>query len=72
MACGVNGTNLIVRISPDSYAAAINQPFVRPFDMTGRPMKGWIVVDSGGVRSADDLKRWIGQGVHVAQLLLPK
>jgi TfoX/Sxy family transcriptional regulator of competence genes len=72
MACGVNGANLIVRISPDSYAAAINQPFVRPFDMTGRPMKGWVVVDSGGVRSADDLKRWIRQGVQVAQALPPK
>jgi TfoX N-terminal domain len=49
MACGVNGMGLIVRISPDTYDAAIATPFVRVFDMTGRPMKGWIVVEPDGV-----------------------
>ncbi|HJZ50146.1 MAG TPA: TfoX/Sxy family protein [Roseiflexaceae bacterium] len=72
MACGVNGNDLIVRISPDTYAAAIAQPYVRVFDMTGRPMKGWIVVDSDGLHSADELKHWVQQGVAFAESLPAK
>jgi len=72
MACGVNGTNLIVRINPEHSEEAVTQPFVRPFDMTGRPMKGWILVDSEGVQSEDDLKDWIEQGVIFAQSLPSK
>ena len=72
MACGVTGTDLIVRISPEIYDTAIAQPFVRVFDLTGRPMKGWIVVEPDGVRAADDLKRWVQQGITFAQSLPPK
>ena len=72
MACGVNGTNLIVRINPEHTEEIVTQPFVRPFDMTGRPMKGWILVDSEGVRSEDDLKHWVQQGVTFAQSLPAK
>ena len=72
MACGVNGANLIVRISPDSYAAAINQPFVRPFDMTGRPMKGWILVAPEGVKTKRQLGAWVRRGVEFARTLPPK
>ena len=72
MACGVNGENLIVRIRPDATDAALAQPAVRVFDMTGRPMKGWIIVDPEGVQSADDLKHWLEQGLAFAQSLPPK
>ena len=72
MACGVNGNDMIVRISPDSYEAALAKPYVRVFDLTGRPMKGWIVVESDGVQSAEDLKNWVQEGVTFAQSLPPK
>jgi hypothetical protein len=72
MACGVNGEQVIVRISPDRYAEALAQPFVRPFDMTGRPMKGWVVVEREGVHSQEDLQTWLQRGVDMAQSLPPK
>jgi TfoX/Sxy family transcriptional regulator of competence genes len=72
MACGVNGNDLMVRISPDSNEAAIAKPHVRVFDMTGRPMKGWILVDSAGIQSAEDLQSWLRQGVAFAQSLPAK
>jgi TfoX/Sxy family transcriptional regulator of competence genes len=72
MACGVHGNDLMVRINPDSYEAALASPHVRVFDMTGRPMKGWIVVDSAGVQSIEDLQSWLQQGVAFAQSLPPK
>lgn len=40
--------------------AATAEPGVRPFDMTGRPMRGIVMIDSAEL---DDkaLGRWIGQ-----------
>ena len=63
MACGVSKDNLMVRISPDATDAALAQPHVRVFDMTGRPMKGWVLVEPAGIQADDDLKRWMEQGV---------
>jgi len=72
MACGVSRNDLMVRISPDAYDAALAKPHVRVFDMTGRPMKGWVVVDAAGVQSMEDLQSWVRQGVAFAQSLPAK
>jgi hypothetical protein len=72
MACGVNGPDLIVRLDPGRYAAALGQPHVRVFDMTGRPMKGWVVVAPEGVASDEALGAWVREGVQFAQGLPPK
>ena len=72
MACGVNAENLLVRIRPDATAAALAQPAVCVFDMTGRPMKGWILVEPAGLQTADQLMHWVEQGVAFAQSLPPK
>ena len=72
MTCGVSKNDLMLRISPDDTAAVLAQPNVRAFDMTGRPMKGWVLVDPAGLQSDDDLKRWVGQSVAFAQSLPPK
>ena len=43
---GVYGDGLIARIGAQDMDAATAQPGVRPFDMTGRPMLGIVVIDS--------------------------
>jgi len=43
---GVYGDGLIARIGAQDMDAATTQPGVRPFDMTGRPMRGIVVIDS--------------------------
>ena len=70
MACGVNGSELIVRVGPADYEGALGKPHTRPFDMTGRPMKGWVMVAPGGLKSDADLEGWVQQGVDFA-LSLP-
>jgi hypothetical protein len=69
MACGVHGEGLIVRLGPAQYEPAMKQPHVRVFDLTGRPMKGWIVVAPAGCAADADLRSWIEQGVAFAQTL---
>jgi len=72
MACGVHKGSLIVRVGPEKYQACLAQPHVRPFDMTGRPMAGWIMVDPPGYKDDEALRSWIWQGVEFTRSLPPK
>ncbi len=72
MACGVHGDSLIIRLAPDTTQAALAEPGARPFDMTGRPMTGWILVDRPGYAEPGDLEKWISRGVAYAHSLPPK
>ena len=72
MTVGVHGDDLIVRIAPDDTPTALAEPGVRPFDITGRPMRGWILVAREGVRTEDELARWVRDGVRFARSLPPK
>ena len=72
MACGVRGDDLMVRMAPDASDAALAEPGVRPFDMTGRPMKGWLLVSADAHAEDDDLRRWVGRGLSYAGSLPPR
>lgn len=72
MACGVNKDDLIVRVDAATHADVVAEPGARAFDMTGRPMKGWICVDPDGYRTDADLVRWLGRGIDYARGLPPK
>ena len=72
MACGVRGEDLIVRVAAETADAALGEPGTRPFDLTGRPMKGWLLVDADGHAEDDDLRRWVDRGLAYANSLPPK
>jgi hypothetical protein len=72
MAAGVQGEALIVRTDPDRHQQLLAEPGARAFDLTGRPMRGWLLVDPGGCAEDDDLRRWVARGVAYARGLPPK
>jgi hypothetical protein len=72
MACGVHGDKVIVRLNPDGYEEALAKPFIAPFDLTGKPMRGWITVAPNGVEDDKDLGDWVQRGVSFAQSLPEK
>lgn len=72
MACGVSGADLLVRVGPEAHQQALAQAHTRPFDMTGRPMSGWIVVEPAGVADDGQLDGWVQRGVAFARTLPPK
>jgi hypothetical protein len=51
--------SLIVRLGVDEAVAALRDPSVRPFDVTGTPMKGWVMVEPEGVDEDERLREWI-------------
>jgi hypothetical protein len=65
MSVGVYQSELIVRIDPVETDDALREPGVRIFDITGRPMKGWLLVDVGKV-SENDLAAWVQRGIDYA------
>ncbi len=72
MACGVHKDALIVRVGPSAYEETLTRSHTRPFDITGRPMKGWVMVEREGYRSDQDLQEWVQQGISFALTLPPK
>jgi TfoX/Sxy family transcriptional regulator of competence genes len=72
MSVGVSGDDLIVRVGKEHHDEAMAQPHVRLFDLSSRPMQGWVLVDPEGTASDDDLARWIDVGVSYAESLPAK
>ncbi len=72
MACGVLGDEVVVRLSVQDSDHAVAEPDTRPFDMTGRPMRGFVVVGGKSIAHDADLRRWIDAGAHYASSLPPK
>lgn len=72
MACGVINDGLIVRVGPDKYESSLNEPNTRAFDMTGRPMRGWVVIDPPGLILESDLNTWVQRGINFTKTLPPK
>jgi hypothetical protein len=56
---GVWKDSLIVRLGPDEGDEALKEPHVKEFDITGRPMKGWVLVGPEGVEGDDELSGWV-------------
>jgi hypothetical protein len=40
--------------------------------LTGKPMKGWLLVEPDGVKTEKQLSTWIKEGVDFALTLPPK
>ncbi|MCH5671983.1 TfoX/Sxy family protein [Streptomyces gilvus] len=72
MAVGVSGDDLLVRVGPDATDDALARPGARIFDMTGRPMRGWVVVAGSAVAEDEALDEWIDEGHTFAAHLPPK
>jgi TfoX/Sxy family transcriptional regulator of competence genes len=60
MLVGILGDSLMARVGPQNYERALATPGAREMDFTGRPMRGYVFVDGRHLKSAADLKHWIG------------
>ena len=69
---GVWKDGLIARLGPDEGEAALREPHVRAFDITGRPMRNWVAVEPEGVEDDDQLKDWIQRAVKFVGNLAAK
>lgn len=59
MLAGVIGNDLMVRVGPDGYEAALAQPGAAEMEFTGRPMRGMVTVQAEQVASAEQVADWV-------------
>jgi hypothetical protein len=67
---GIWKDSLIVRCGPVEWPKLIQQPHVAEFDITGRSMKGWLLVRPPGIASPSALGEWL-QRAHDFVRTLP-
>ena len=72
MACGVYKDDMVVRVDPEKQNALLKKAHAKPFDITGKPMKGWLLVEPTGARTEKQLSTWVKEGVEFASTLPPK
>lgn len=73
MAVGASGEGgLMVRTDPADVAPLLAPPHVRPMEMGGRSMKGWLLVSRAALTDDETLRSWVARGVERARSLPPK
>jgi len=72
MCCGVHGKEMIVRLASADTDRALKERHTRLFDLTGRPMKGWILVGPKGLSTPAALGRWVTTSLRYVATLPEK
>lgn len=72
MCCGVHRDALIVRLGPEAADRALAEPHTRVFDLTGRPMRAWVMVEAKGVAKDVQLRKWVDRAAKWTASLPPK
>jgi len=71
MAFGIWKDYLIVRMAAELAAEKLKHEHVREFDITGKPMNGWVMIKEGSWNKQDELSEWLAIGKSFA-VSLPK
>jgi len=69
---GVYKDFLILRLGEAAAAEALSKAHTRPFDITGRPMKGWVMIEPKGIETDEALTVWLNKAREFTQTLPPK
>jgi hypothetical protein len=72
MLIGTLKDGLIVRVGKEAHAAALKRPGAKTFDMTGRPMEGFVSVTGKAVADDAVLQGWIDLALAFVKTLPPK
>lgn len=72
LCCGVYKDNLILRVGKNMAETLLNEEHVKDFDITGRAMKGWVMVESEGYQNDRDLIEYVKLSVKFVKTLPAK
>lgn len=63
---------LIARVGEDAAEKGLNESYVEPMDITGRPMKGWLKVSLEGDEGDKRLQHWVDASLAFVNTLPKK
>jgi TfoX/Sxy family transcriptional regulator of competence genes len=64
MCVGVDKDAMMLRCEPEMTEELLTKKGARPFDLTGKPMKGWLLIDEEGTKSKKDFDFWINTAIE--------
>lgn len=67
--CGIHKGRFIFRLGIDVAEAALKEKHVKPFDITGKPMRGWVMIDCRLIADENELKNWVALAASFASTL---
>ncbi len=59
MLAGVVGSQVVVRLADHELEEALELPYVRPMDFTGKPMKNFAYLNPAGFVTINELNGWL-------------
>lgn len=59
MCLGVDKEDVILRCEPGQTEELLSRKGARVFDLTGKPMKGWLLVGPEGISRKQDFEFWV-------------
>ena len=72
MCCGVADDDLMLRVGSERAQKLLKEAHVRPMDFTGRPMKDYVFVAPGGLRTESVLRRRVRSALDFVDTLPPR
>ena len=69
MCFGIHKEYLIIRTSAEEADKLMKNEYARPFDITGKPMKGWVLISPDYVETEDKLREMLALGADFAKQL---
>jgi len=72
MCFGIWKDNLIVRMAPELAVEKLKDRNVKEFDITGKPMKGWVMVEKDAWKDKKTMDKWLYIGRSFAMTLPEK
>ena len=66
---GIHKEFLLIRTSPERAESLLKSEYFSIFDITGRPMKGWVLVSPDAVETEEQLSEMLKLGLDYAETL---
>lgn len=63
MCVGIIGDEMMARIAPEMHETAVEKDGCREMDFTGRPMRGYVMIDESGMGTRRQLEVWINLAI---------
>lgn len=64
MCLGVDKDDIMLRCEPEMTDELLSKKGARPFDLSGKPMKGWLLVSADGTSTKKDFDFWVKTAVE--------
>jgi TfoX/Sxy family transcriptional regulator of competence genes len=69
MCFGIHKESLVLRIAPEKAGELMKNEYVSAFDITGRPMKGWVMISPDILETEEQLLETLMMGYAFAETL---